>query len=1223
MKLGLTLTSEIKDVLVFSRSSREGKAGLHVLRRQTSIDQSSNDADSDVMDAKSGKEHSDTNIAIDKISTMSLGEFKSLLNSALSVPNGTDSQCSSDSPRSQSSVDSFRNNKSSLNKTAPSNKSASSYRPGHLNRNVASTSKSNTLPRTKSATLDCSSSGYSTSSVSSDKAKKSPYSTSSSSSTYARSSALRPRTPSGDSPNANRAKAVSSRSSMSNKQAASSYVGQQSVAIASQLKSSGSAYKTRSQNSLDSESSSVRATNTSTIPSRSSSQSSFKSYDSYNETDSYVSNGLRRVETDSSIPRHQSDLDSPSVTDYPSPLSNGHGSSGYQRSNSYTPHAAQDNKGKWAEPRTELRANSEPKEVVKTNSIDEDQPLNVGYASFSYNERNGFNHGTNFDEELSKIESELKKYEDTSTEHIEDKQTMIENKPISVANTNIQTPVRRPSTPSLIPRPSTPKMTRKLSIPACDDNYSVDKKNESRGRPPTPKKSNIIAKSTSSNVSVRAADSSKEKSYKEIFQSKRSTTPGPGNVTSPTTHSMARRSSTPGPSMSRTTSLSSTSATTTRARLNQTLDQQKKDIPLSIYDESGNQSQSSRSRTSSRSSTAGASVRAQSTDSRSLIKQRSVEQPETVIMVNRSDDGHSLTVNDQVKPKIANRPTVLARARTDDARSRTQTRSGTGISRQRPQSVEPRQLIRSASETNKKNETLAVRSGENGQHSVYDRTQEWVQTAAEQTSKVQKTKVMKQVNPKVRRAMTPNSFHLKIDQEEPRSFDEIKAALTLPINGLSRIEIDADNLDAPPEDPEMYATMEKLFNELRKQELKASVNETPGSNVVSSRSSKSKSKSSSSMNDEEASLDSNKNIKQKKKLTLATNSASDVTSPSLSQKKMGVTSQTPTVRQTSRTSSSSSAGVTPSTPRSTQPSTPRSTQPSTPRSTHPSTPRSTPPRSIPPRPASPSLSRTTQPARPASPRTMVSSQPPKPSVQRPASPRTTSNPPRPASPRTFQSPIPASPRNVPPASPRTVSTTNKQPPRPASTPPRPSTPVGRKTRSRAIDDIDGGLDSGKDTPVAASSLLSKIKEIIKVKPRKDKADGVKQKSRIPAPKSLAGAGKSKSFSNLSSINSVTLPNSKPNGRVQYSFDETEMNGFELDNEIDEINGGLNVTLSGRSEAPKPKLSMPLTTGRATVIRKESMEKNKNHPRLTRAVSVERNMGGLKNNFQYYEDGEYV
>ena len=1194
---------------------------------------------------------SDTNITIDKISTMSLGEFKNLLNSALSVPNGAESQCSSDSPRSQSSVDSYRNNQIASNKKGLTNESASNYRPGISSKNVSGMSKTNSLPRTKSSSLDGSSSGYSTSSVSSDKPKKTS-SSSSPSSTYARTAGFRPKTPSGDSPTTG-SKTVTSRSTLSGKQTAAPSVGQ-STSVTNQLRSKSSTYKTLSQTSLNSEGSSVKPNNASTVPSRSSSQSSFKSYDSCNELDSYMSNGLRRVETDSSLHMDNTELDSSTSENF----ADRHNSSGYLRSNSYTPRASAEDKARWAVSRAELRATSEPKEVVKSDSVVDEPPLNVGYASFSHNEQNGFNDSYKFDEELSKIENELKKYENSNDDISVEKELSMNNTAVEKSSdTDSQKPVCRPSTPSLIPRPSTPKMSRKLSVPRSE-NDSIDKPNENRGRPPTPKKSNIIARAPAATNSVRAADASKEKTYKDIFQSKRSTTPGPGNVSSTPAKDTGRRCTTPGP-MSRTSSLSSTSATTTRARLNQTLEQNR-ETSLSVFEEKDNENQNNRAQNSSRSS----NVRAQSFDSRSLQRQNATEQSETVIMVNRSDTGHSLTVQNQVQPKAnTSRPTVLARARTEDTRSRTQTRAGAGISRQRPQSVEPRQLLprsRNNSESNDKNVALSVRRGENGQHEVYDRTQEWVQTAAEQTSKVQKTKVMKQANPKVRRAMTPNSFHKRIDQEEPRSFEEIKAALTLPINGLTRIEVDAENLDAPPEDPEMYATMEKLFNELRQKELKASVNETPGSNANPSKTSKSKSKSSSSMNDEEASLDSNKNIKQKK-FTLSASSSSAVTSPNVPQKKPSVSSnnsQTPSARQPSRTSSTSSVSATPSTPRSTVPSTPRSTPPrSTPprttepprqaspsinRSSQPQRPsspsmnRSTqPPRpsspsmnrsAQPPRPSSPSINRSTQPPRPSSPRTTVTSQQTRTPVQRPASPRTTSNPPRPASPKSFQSPVPASPRTAQPsvpASPRnepsskSMTPRSAQPPRPASTPPRPSSPVDRKSRSRASDDSDDVFEKEK---AGASSLMSKIKEIIKVKPRKDKADGVKQKSRIPAPKSLASAGKSRSFSNLSSVKSMTLPNTKANGHLDYELERGELNGLEFENEI---NGGLNVTMSGRSEAPKPKMTMPLTTGRATVIRKESIEKNKNPPRLLRAVSVERNMGGLKNNFQYYEEGEFV
>lgn len=155
----------------------------------------------------------------------------------------------------------------------------------------------------------------------------------------------------------------------------------------------------------------------------------------------------------------------------------------------------------------------------------------------------------------------------------------------------------------------------------------------------------------------------------------------------------------------------------------------------------------------------------------------------------------------------------------------------------------------------------------------------------------------------------------------------------------------------------------------------------------------------------------------------------------------------------------------------------------------------------------------------------------------------------------------------------------------------------------------------KERKSDSGSIMKKIKELINVNPRKDKAEGVKGKSRIPAPKSLASVGKSRSYTNLSQ--SFSLSSEESNG---HAFDDSNTNGYG-----EHINGGLNVTLSGRSENPKPKLNNPLITGRSSLIRKESMEKNKNNVanRLVRAVSVERNMSGLNNTYQFYEDGEYV
>lgn len=473
------------------------------MRRQTSIESSGNDVDGDAMN--SDKKSSDTSLTIDKISTMSLGEFKNLLNSALSVPNGADSQCSSDSPRSQSSVDSYRNNQIPQNKRTSTNKSVSSNKASSANKAVSNVSKTNSLPRTKSSGFD-SSSGYSTSSLSSDKSKNSPSNTTS---TYARTSSARSKTPSGgDSPSTPRS--VNTRTNLSSKQSNYSSVGATS-AVGSQSKPHSSTFKARSQTSLNSESSSVKLNNAPSIPSRSSSQSSFKSYDSINEMDSYVSDSILKAETNGYVPGRSNDSKSPTEPNY---VTNGlanQGSAGYMRSNSYTPCTGAENKAKWAEPRIEIRASSEPKEVVKSELDSGLQPLNVGYVSFSHKENTDLSPSYQFDEELSKIENALKKFESNNDDELNDEKYLKTETPVSKVETSVhQTPVRRPSTPSLIPRPATPKIPRKLSLTTGDDAYSGEKQNENKGRPPTPKKTNIIARAHSSSSSVKAADATKE-----------------------------------------------------------------------------------------------------------------------------------------------------------------------------------------------------------------------------------------------------------------------------------------------------------------------------------------------------------------------------------------------------------------------------------------------------------------------------------------------------------------------------------------------------------------------------------------------------------------------------------------------------------------------------------------------------------------------------------------
>ena len=1200
---------------------------------------------------------SNPDLTIDKISTMSLGEFKSLLNSALSVPNGTaGSQTSSDSPRSQNSAEN-NNRKTSLKsttgyksvpyKSAPASRSASANRnltggSGYYQSKVAATKVSEKYP-------EGSSSGYSTSSSTVDRTAK----------TNVSASGLRSRTPSGKQSVTN----VATSSAVLNKTISTSSNKSNTPLISHESrrpKTPTSLYKSNSNSSSISETpNTLQPGYRSNYASRSSSHSSLKSYES---TDSH------------SLDDRASQHSDPSENVDKVPLTPSSATSDYSLRNSYTSNP--ESPGQTVSSRANTNYSSEHKvnsgnfvssvsdekmvTVGYTNGIEirEENPRNVSYAYvFSYsdkpeksdsacteNRKLALNELENELAELTaKADSEMDMIDDISKE---------DSKSLKQTNTRSHTPVGRSHTPSLIPRPMTPKISRKTLTTHLNDNditLSDDKK--PAGRPPTPKKSSIIARAPAS--SVRSADRGKEQTYREIFH-KRSMTPGPDSRSTATPQANARRSSTPGPYLKKS-NLSSTSATTTRARLNESLGQKHDEQQLSVY--SGDKmSVVERSR---RESVGSANKRSQSMDKKALTNQ----QPETVILVNRSNGQHSLDVQDENRPPAKSK--VLARARNEDTRSRTDTRRP--ITRQRPQSVEPKQLV--------PRKQLSVHNGsinghQNEEHEVYNRTQEWVQTAVAQT-KVQKNKTTK-VLPRSRRAMTPNSFDMHkdvTDDEGPRTLEEIKAALSLPIHGIATI--DPDKLDAPPEDPEAYHQMEKLFHELRQQELKNSVNETPGTSVQGTKSSKSKSKSNSSANEEDMSLDSSRNAK-KKTWSVSTRSSTNVTSPALSDRtpsktlksaySTNTTSEAKTYSQSSEVMKSE-----PVTSASTVPNSSRTVSNSSFSSQRPPSPRTTP------RPMSPRVTATTTAPRPSSPAFKVQTQsqkspisstsanPPRPSspafknhqnVQRsgsnslnparPSSPAfktqtqkvttpTTSTTQRPASPA-FKSPTASTRSSVSSTSSQSTrpsalgnkvkspapSTPNPQPSRPASTPPRPSTPVSRQSSKTSDDSVFESSEKKLDA-ITGSGLLSKLKEIIKVKPRKDKQEKVK--TRIPAPKSLAYHRKSQSFSNLTHLSdSMSLAHTCPD-LGSYTTEDHDLNAHPKENGWC-LEDGVNATVSNKGDVAQPRLMTPLNTGRSTLIRKESMDKNKEIHRMTRAMSVERNMNSL-NRYPYMDEGEYV
>ena len=86
---------------------------------------------------------------------------------------------------------------------------------------------------------------------------------------------------------------------------------------------------------------------------------------------------------------------------------------------------------------------------------------------------------------------------------------------------------------------------------------------------------------------------------------------------------------------------------------------------------------------------------------------------------------------------------------------------------------------------------------------------------------------------KPRRARGGTTGEISASELAPRPLEEIQAMLSTPrdgggAGGASGAAVDTAGLDAPPEDPEMFRKMEKLFEKYREMELRASVNETPG-----------------------------------------------------------------------------------------------------------------------------------------------------------------------------------------------------------------------------------------------------------------------------------------------------------------------------------------------------------------------------------------------------------
>ena len=461
--------------------------------------------------------------------------------------------------------------------------------------------------------------------------------------------------------------------------------------------------------------------------------------------------------------------------------------------------------------------------------------------------------------------------------------------------------IPRPGTPSRLPRPSTPLSSLRQSIDNLEQKYTAEgsiheqqvNKPVPNNRPAAPRKTTILAKTPASTAKTPQSNGS---SYTNIYLSKRSTTPGPSaapraSVATP------RRSRTPGPEGQSSLSNSiSDSAITIQTREPRT--------PVKSKVLASSQAVQRRSRTPS-------------ADTRVKIE-------ETVLTVDRSSGRHVITPADNKtetqkppspKPKILARSPAAVRAPSpspaDRGRSRTVIASA---NRTRPKSTNPDAINRISSGGES---VLVVNRTGNG-HVVNNRTEAWVEKVVK-TTKVT-TPVKKRLPP--RRCKTPNPKDMLAYELESRPLEEIKAALTLPIDGLK--ELGTDTMEAPPEDPEMYAKMDELFNLMKQNELRQSVNETPGSHANHNGHMEGYTNGTDSV-----SLDSNDNVK-KPRLT----KAASLPSPAGSSR--GSKPPTPT-----RTSSSFS----PSPNRSAKPPLVRAgSVPASPSSRPPSRPSSTPPR---------------------------------------------------------------------------------------------------------------------------------------------------------------------------------------------------------------------------------------------------------------------------------------
>lgn len=384
-----------------------------------------------------------------------------------------------------------------------------------------------------------------------------------------------------------------------------------------------------------------------------------------------------------------------------------------------------------------------------------------------------------------------------------------------------------------------------ITSPQSAVNTSMNANNT--GRPPTPRKANILVKAQQPTANSKG-------SYTSQFMQRRAITPGPSRTESKI--EPVRRSTTPGPSerehslrRSENFELDLSESVTNKLSTPRTQNVSK----------SANFNEARQSKTVPSSPVVQRRSRTPGAESRILAKQPAVDEENIVVTVNRSSGQHNINVqrNGESAYKSPKPTTSRIIARSPAAsRPKQNTNDSSDQNRLRSRSVDvTQQNSRSQSFDRSRNkndsgDVVLTINRSDGSHVVNKRTEAWVEDAAKTVAKTRHgSKLNKSLSHGYQRSKTPSPMDMRNNQS--RSLEEIKAALSLPINGIT---INTEKLEAPPEDPEMYATMDKLFEEMRKKELRASVNETPGmpqNNVPNGH------------NDDEYSLDSNENVKRK------------------------------------------------------------------------------------------------------------------------------------------------------------------------------------------------------------------------------------------------------------------------------------------------------------------------------------------------------------------------